>query len=109
MSTKKEVTIYDIARVLDISVATVSRALQGNASVNVKTKKKIFDLAKEMGYRTNPFARNLRTQATNTIGLLIHELNSNFSNAVLAGVEKVTTEAGYDLIIATLLKITNTK
>jgi LacI family transcriptional regulator len=53
-----------------------------------------------MGYRSNHFARNLRKQKTNTIGFLVHELQSNFINSVLAGVELVATEAGYDLIIA---------
>jgi LacI family transcriptional regulator len=96
----KEVTIYDIATALNISIATVSRALKNDPVVNKKTKKKIFELAEQMGYRTNHFARNLRNQHTNTIGIIVHELNSNFITSVLAGVEKVTTEAGYDLIIA---------
>src|SRR5665647_81085 len=96
----KEVTIYDIATALNISIATVSRALKNDPVVNKKTKKKIFELAGQMGYRTNHFARNLRNQHTKTIGILVHELNSNFITSVLAGIEKVTTEAGYDLIIA---------
>lgn len=96
----KEVTIYDIATALNISIATVSRALKNDPVVNKKTKKKVFDLAAQMGYRTNLFARNLRSQHTKTIGIIVHELNSNFITSVLAGVEKVTTEAGYDLIIA---------
>jgi LacI family transcriptional regulator len=53
-----------------------------------------------LGYRTNHFARNLRQQHTKTIGVLVHELNSNFITSVLAGIEKVTTEEGYDIIIA---------
>jgi len=96
----KEITIYDLANELNISVATVSRALKDDPVVSKKTRKKIFELAEKMGYRTNHFARSLRTRETNTIGFMIHELNSNFANAVLLGVEKVTTEAGYDLIIA---------
>lgn len=96
----KEVTIYDIATALNISIATVSRALKNDPVVNKKTKKKVFELAEEMGYRTNHFARNLRQKQTNTIGIIVHELNSNFITSVLAGVEKVTAEAGYDLIIA---------
>ena len=96
----KEVTIYDLAEKLNISVATVSRALKDDPVVSKKTKKKIFDLAEKMGYRSNHFARNLRKQQTNTIGIIVHELNSNFITSVLAGVEKVTTNAGYDLIIA---------
>ena len=100
MIKNKEVTIYDLASSLNISIATVSRALKNDPVVSKRTKKKIFDLAEEMGYRTNLFARNLRNQHTNTIGIIVHELNSTFITSVLAGVEKVTTEAGYDLIIA---------
>lgn len=100
MAKEKEVTIYDIASALNISIATVSRALKNDAVVSKPTKKKIFDLAEKMGYRTNHFARNLRQQTTKTIGVIVHELNSNFITSVLAGIEKVTTEAGYDLIIA---------
>lgn len=100
MFREKEVTIYDLAEKLNISIATVSRALKNDPVVSKKTRKKIFDLAEKMGYRSNHFARNLRRQQTNTIGVMVHELNSNFITSVLAGVEKVTTEAGYDLIIA---------
>jgi LacI family transcriptional regulator len=100
MQNGKETTIYDLARHLDISVATVSRALNDDPVVSKKTKKKIFDLAKEMGYRQNRFASSLRKQRTNTIGVMVHELNSNFITSVLAGIEKITTAAGYDIIIA---------
>ncbi len=100
MLKEKEVTIYDLANKLNISIATVSRALKDDPVVSKKTKKKIFDLAEKMGYRTNHFASNLRKQKTNTIGVIVHELNSNFITSVLAGIEKITTEAGYDLIIA---------
>ncbi|MEO8110087.1 MAG: LacI family DNA-binding transcriptional regulator [Ginsengibacter sp.] len=96
----KEVTIYDIATALDISIATVSRALKNDPVVSEKTRKKIFDLAGKMGYRQNHFARNLRQQQTYTIGIMVHELKSSFMTSVLSGVEKITTEAGYDLIIA---------
>jgi len=96
---EKEVTIYDIANELNISSATVSRALKDDPLVSKKTRKKIFELAEKMGYRSNQFAKNLRSQQTNTIGLMVHELQSNFINSVLAGVERVATEAGYDLII----------
>lgn len=99
MTSKKEITIYDIARVLDLSPATVSRGLKDHPAINLKTRKRITDMAKEMGYRSNNFASNLRKQSTNTIGIIVHELNSQFISSVLAGIEKVTVEAGYDLII----------
>ena len=97
---QKEVTIYDIAQKLNLSSATVSRGLKDHPSISRKTRKRIHEAAKELGYRHNNFASNLRRQKTNTIGVIIHELNSNFITSVLAGIEKVTAEAGYDLIIA---------
>ncbi len=100
MSREKEITIYDIARQLDLSAATVSRGLKDHPAINKHTKKKISDLAAKLGYRSNNFASNLRRQRTNTIGVMVHELKSQFITSVLAGIEKVTTEANYDLIIA---------
>jgi LacI family transcriptional regulator len=100
MNSKKDITIYDIAQHLDLSSATVSRGLQDNPSINKNTRRKIQEAAKTLGYRHNTFASSLRKQKTNTIGVIVHELNSNFITSVLAGIEKVTTEAGYDLIIA---------
>lgn len=100
MSQEKEITIYDIAETLNISAATVSRGLKNHPSISLKTKKRITITAKELGYRSNNFASNLRKQKTHTIGVLVHELNSNFITSVLSGIEKVTTVAEYDLIIA---------
>lgn len=100
MAEAREVTIYDIARKLNISSATVSRGLKDDPVVSKKTRKKIFEVAEEMGYRSNLFARNLRQKQTNTIGVIVHELNSTFITSVLTGIEKITAKAGYDLIIA---------
>jgi LacI family transcriptional regulator len=99
MTSRKEITIYDIADKLKLSAATVSRALQNHPAVNKKTKKRIMDLAVDLGYRTNHFARNLRSQRSKTIGVLVHELKSSFITSVLAGIEKVATAEKYDLII----------
>ncbi|HVZ96413.1 MAG TPA: LacI family DNA-binding transcriptional regulator, partial [Chitinophagaceae bacterium] len=96
----KEVTIYDLAGKLNISIATVSRALKNDPVVNKKTRKKIFDLAEQMGYRSNHFARNLRNQRTNTIGVIVPKLNSYFMSTVIAGIESVVNQAGYNLIIS---------
>jgi LacI family transcriptional regulator len=100
MSKEKEVTIYDLARKLNISIATVSRALKDDPVVSKKTKKKIADLALELGYRSNNFARNLRTSRTNTIGVIIPRINSSFMSAVIAGMENVANSEGYNLIIS---------
>lgn len=95
----KDITIYDLARELSLSAATISRALKDHPAINKNTKKRIVEKAEEMGYRSNNFASNLRKQKSHTIGVIVHELNSNFITSVLAGIEKVTTIANYDLII----------
>lgn len=97
---EKDITIYDIARELSLSPATVSRGLKNSSVVNKITTKRIVEKAEELGYRHNNFASNLRKRKSHTIGVLLHRLNSNFITSVLAGIEKVTTEAGYDIIIA---------
>jgi LacI family transcriptional regulator len=96
----KDVNIYDIAKMLNVSTATVSRALKNDPAVSKATRQKILHTAKQLGYRPNNFASSLRSQKTNTIGVIIHELNSHFIISVLTGIEKVTAEAGYDIIIA---------
>ena len=99
VKTEKEITIYDIASKIGIAPSTVSRALNNNPTISAATRKKITDLAEKLGYQHNPFARNLRMQKTHTIGVILHELNSQFITSVLAGIEKVATEAKYNLII----------
>ncbi|HYF31173.1 MAG TPA: LacI family DNA-binding transcriptional regulator [Chitinophagaceae bacterium] len=100
MSNEKEITIYDLARELNISIATVSRALKDDPVVSKKTKKKIFELAHEKGYRSNYFARNLRNQRTETIGVIVPRLNSYFMATVISGMESVANNSGYNLIIS---------
>ena len=100
MKKAKETTIYDIADKLDVSIATVSRALKGDPVVNKKTRKKIIDLADKMGYRMNHFARNLRNQSTNTIGVIVPRLNSYFMATVIAGIESIANREGFNLIIS---------
>lgn len=96
----KEVTIYDIADKLKISGATVSRALKDDPVVTKKTKQRIIDMAEEMGYRANHFARSLRRQRTNTIGVVIPRINSYFMASVISGMEQVANKSGYNLIIS---------
>ncbi len=97
---EKEITIYDLAKKLDLSPATVSRALQDHPAINKKTKKRIVEMAEEMGYRSNRFASNLRKSKTNTLGVIIPRLNSQFVASVLGGMEKVANDAGYNIIVS---------
>ncbi len=97
----KRVSITDIAKELNVTASTVSRALNGTGKISAARKKEIEELAKKMGYRPNPFARGLVDKKTKTIGLLIPEFTHHFYSRVLAGIESVTSKAGYQLIICT--------
>src|SRR5262245_47488564 len=99
MNNSKDVTIYDIAKVLDVSPATVSRGLKDHPGIRKDTKKRIQEAARKMGYQHNTFASSLRRKRTNTIGVIVPRLNSYFMAAVIAGMEKVANHHGYNLII----------
>ncbi|MGV3764749.1 MAG: LacI family DNA-binding transcriptional regulator [Chitinophagaceae bacterium] len=104
MKPEKAVTIYDIASHLKISAATVSRGLQDHPAISRDTKKRILAAAKKLGYRTNTFAKSLRTRRTNTIGVIVPRLNSYFISTVLAGMETTANKEGYNLIISQSLE-----
>jgi LacI family transcriptional regulator len=100
MTTNRDVTIYDIARVLDISASTVSRGLKNHPHVRKELKKKILMTARKMGYQQNKFASNLRQKHTSTLGVVIPRLDSYFMSTVISGMEKVANDSGYNLIIS---------
>ncbi|MBN1414663.1 MAG: LacI family DNA-binding transcriptional regulator [Bacteroidales bacterium] len=99
MRHNKDITIYDIARELNISAATVSRGLKNNPVISEETRIRIQELAALKGYRPNTVARNLRRQKTNAIGMIVPRLDSYFIATVLAGIETVISPAGFHLII----------
>lgn len=101
---QKEITIYDIAKQLQLSPATVSRALNDHPAISRNTKATINRMAAEMGYRSNMFASNLRRQRTHTIGVIVPRLDSAFMSTVLSGMEKVANESNYNLIISQSLE-----
>ena len=107
MTKNKEITIYDIANRVGVSSATVSRALKNHPAINEKTKKRVLDVAKELGYQVNTFASNLRNNRSNTVGLIVPRLNSMFMSDVIAGIEEVVNNAGYNLIISQSLESYN--
>ena len=92
------VTIKDIAEQAGVAKSTVSRYLN-NGSVSPKTKEKIDEIVLKTGYRPNTFARSLKAQKTNMIGVIIPRLDSVSSNEVLSGIDSKAHEKGYQLII----------
>ena len=104
MEKRKDVTIYDIAKQLHLSPATISRALNDHPGISDRTKKRILDTANELGYRSNTFASNLRRQHTNTLGVIVPRLNSYFMSMAISGMEKVANQFGYNLLISQSLE-----
>ena len=100
MNNRKEVTIYDIAKALNLSASTVSRGLRGHSVIRKDTRRKITDTAIAMGYQQNTFARNLRKNRSNTIGVILPRLNSSFQSSVVAGIEKEASKREFNLIIS---------
>ncbi|HDS05998.1 MAG TPA: LacI family transcriptional regulator [Bacteroides sp.] len=100
MNQKKEVTIYDIAKVLNLSASTVSRGLRNHPAIREETSRRIIDTARTMGYQQNTFARNLRKNRSNTLGVILPRLDSSFQSAVVSGIEKKVNQIGYNLIIS---------
>lgn len=95
-----EPTIHDIARELEISASTVSRALNNNPRISLKTKEKIKAVADRLGYRPNTLASNLRNKKSNTIGIVVPLINRHFFSSVISGVEDIAFKAGYNVVIS---------
>lgn len=100
MNKNSEPTIHDIARELKISASTVSRALNDNPRISLKTKEKIKAVADSLGYRPNTLASNLRNKKSNTIGIVVPLINRHFFSSVISGAEDVAYKAGYTVVIS---------
>jgi DNA-binding LacI/PurR family transcriptional regulator len=94
-------TIDDVAKAAGVSTATVSRALHDHPYVAEATRQRVIDAATRLRYVANPNASRLASGATSTVGLLAPVLTSWYTSEVVAGVEEVCAEHGYDLLIAT--------
>lgn len=101
---KQKVTIHDISKALDIDSSTVSRALNDSPRVTTKTKERILDKARELGYQRNSLASNLRTQKTHTIGIVVPRISRNFFSNVIYGIEDTAYQNGYNVIIGQSLE-----
>ncbi|WHH61009.1 LacI family DNA-binding transcriptional regulator [Petroclostridium sp. X23] len=93
------VTIKDIAKAANVSYATVSRALSDHPEVSGKTKTKIKQLAKDMGYTPNALAKGLVTKNTHTLGLIIPDITNPFFTEVAQGIEDCANRNGYQVFL----------
>ncbi len=97
MSSK--ITIKHLAEELNITTATVSRALNNHPRISEATKKTVLALADKMNYRRNRIASSLRSGKTHTIGVIIPSAEINFFGSVVHGIESIANEKGYNILL----------
>lgn len=95
----QQVTIKDLARMLNVSVATVSRALRDLPDIHPDTKKAVLDLAEALDYQPNVLATSLVKSRTKTLGLVVPDLGYYFFSTVVKSIEDAAMNAGYSLLI----------
>jgi DNA-binding LacI/PurR family transcriptional regulator len=93
------VTIKDIARSLNISISTVSRALRGMPEIHPDTRSAVVRLAEELDYQPNQLAKNLAKSRTRTIGVIVPNLSYYYFSAMLNSIEESALQAGYSVLV----------
>ncbi|MGI0107506.1 LacI family DNA-binding transcriptional regulator [Salinimicrobium sp. WS361] len=99
MKDKGKVTIYDISKKLNVSAATVSRALNNNPKISSKTRELVFAAAKEMNYKQNRLAQALKSGKSKNVGVIVPYINRNFFSTIIRGIEEELGPHGYHVII----------
>ena len=95
-----DATIRDVARAADVSVATVSRSLNGNESVAAETRDRVLRAAGELDYVPNSGARALSTRRTDTIGVLLPDLHGEFFSELIRGIDLAARARGLHLLLS---------
>ena len=96
---KRKVTLKQIARELDVSISTVSKALRNSIEISEDTRQKVQAFAKLYNYRPNNIALSLKNRKTKTIGVIIPEIVHHFFSMVIRGIESVANQKGYNVIV----------
>ncbi|TCN24405.1 catabolite control protein A [Mesobacillus foraminis] len=94
------ITIYDVAREANVSMATVSRVVNGNPNVKPVTRKKVMEVIDRLGYRPNAVARGLASKKTTTVGVVIPDISSPFFAELARGIEDIATMYKYNIILS---------
>lgn len=97
--TQKPATIKEIARRLNVSVSTVSRALHDHPSIGLRTKMQVQKLAAELNYEPNQAAISFKQGKTSTIGVILPNLGEEFFSTAINGIENIATENNYTVLI----------
>src|SRR3954465_10598106 len=94
------ITIYDVAREANVSMATVSRVVNGNPNVKPTTRKKVMEVIDRLGYRPNAVARGLASKKTTTVGLIIPDISNLIFAELARGIEDIATMYNYNVILS---------
>lgn len=94
------VTIYDVAKRAKVSMATVSRVINGNTNVKPSTRKKVLDAIEELGFRPNAVARGLASRKTTSVGVIIPDISNLFFAELARGIEDIATMFKYHIILS---------
>ena len=94
------ITIYDVAREAGVSMATVSRVVNGNPNVKPTTRKRVLEAIERLGYRPNAVARGLASKRTTTVGVIIPDISSIFFSELARGIEDIATMYKYNIILS---------
>ncbi|MEX6686991.1 LacI family DNA-binding transcriptional regulator [Danxiaibacter flavus] len=94
------VTIKDIAKALNLSISSVSKALRGSHEISEETKKQVHSYARKMNYKPNPIAQGLRKGKSKSIGVVVTNIDNNFFSQVINGVESVAHKKEYNVVIS---------
>ncbi|WP_251519784.1 MULTISPECIES: catabolite control protein A [Staphylococcus] len=94
------VTIYDVAREARVSMATVSRVVNGNHNVKPQTRDKVNEVIKKLNYRPNAVARGLASKRTTTVGVIIPDISNVYYSQLARGLEDIATMYKYHTIIS---------
>lgn len=97
---KQTITIYDVAREANVSMATVSRVVNGNPNVKPTTRKKVLEVIDRLDYRPNAVARGLASKKTTTVGVIIPDVSNMFFASLARGIDDVATMYKYNIILA---------
>ncbi|MCT3551874.1 catabolite control protein A [Lentilactobacillus buchneri] len=96
---KQTITIYDVAREASVSMATVSRVVNGNANVKPATRKKVLDVIEKLDYRPNAVARGLASKKTTTVGVIVPDVTNMYFASLARGIDDVATMYKYNIIL----------
>lgn len=95
----KSVNIKELARELNLSISTISKAIHDSHEISAKTKKIVLDAAAKFNYIPHPYASSLRGKKSKTIGVVIPEVADSFFSLAINGIESVAKEKGYHVLI----------